>query len=105
MRGGRFASSAARARPATFFATNRGRDALSIVSTNMSAGVVPEVFQEEPRPPTPLTPRAPEDRLVLIDGLRGMALLGILLVNMGTFSHSALLATFGASGAPAGLDR
>ena len=42
---------------------------------------------------------------MLIDGLRGVALLGILLVNMGTFSHSALMATFGATGAPAGLDR
>jgi uncharacterized protein len=71
----------------------------------MNAHMAPEVLPEESRPPAPLAPRAPEERLVLVDGLRGVALLGILLVNMGTFSHGALMANFGATGAPAGVDR
>lgn len=75
------------------------------MNTNLSAHVLPDPPQEEPGSPPQLAPRAPEDRLELVDGLRGVALLGILLVNMGEFSLTALTATLGASGSPAGLDR
>jgi uncharacterized protein len=35
----------------------------------------------------PLTPVSPGERIVLVDALRGLALLGILVVNMGYFAH------------------
>ena len=53
---------------------------------------VPAYGLERPRPMTPppplAAPRPPEDRLHLMDALRGLALLGILLMNIEFFNRS-----------------
>ncbi len=60
-------------------------------------------------PPVPLLPTAPEERFQVLDLLRGFALLGILVVNMGFYSQpivAGMVAMMGEGGeAGSGADR
>lgn len=51
-----------------------------------------------PAPPAqpPPAPVAPEERIELVDALRGLALLGIAIVNVGYFAHPVEVRMFGA---------
>ena len=50
--------------------------------------VQPEVAVATPVvPATPLTPVGDSDRIELLDILRGLAVFGILLVNIGSYAH------------------
>lgn len=56
-------------------------------------------------PPRPLTPTTAGERLDVLDILRGFALLGILLVNMGIFSFPFLAQITGTLRGDGALDR
>jgi uncharacterized protein len=55
-------------------------------------------------PPQVLTPVASDERIQAVDILRGFALFGILLVNMGMFGAPIYQAIIGAGEAPTGAD-